>query len=87
MPATVSEPLALRPRLRLFNWISRSITAAVPVWRNASINPGDPCMLDRAANMPRRERDQEILGIELASSRNRPGNGEQPRALHKLANL
>jgi hypothetical protein len=33
---------ALRPRLRLFNWISRSITASVPVCRNASINPGTP---------------------------------------------
>jgi len=38
--STISE--ALRPRLRRFTVISRSITAAVPVWRNASINPGTP---------------------------------------------
>jgi hypothetical protein len=32
----------LNPRLRLFTRASRSITAAVPVCRNASINPGTP---------------------------------------------
>jgi len=26
-------------------WIYRSITAAVPVWQNASINPGTPACL------------------------------------------
>jgi hypothetical protein len=32
----------LNPRLRIFRLISRSIIAAVPVWRNASISPGTP---------------------------------------------
>ena len=42
---------APRPRSRLFKWIYRSITAAVPVWRNASINPGDPGMPPAAVTM------------------------------------
>jgi hypothetical protein len=33
---------AARPRLRLFNWISRSITVAVPLWRNPAVKPGHP---------------------------------------------
>ena len=59
MTATVSEPLALRPRLRL---LTQSITAAVPVWRNTSINPGNRQPLRRR---PWRDQTRAVVRIRV----------------------